>query len=160
MSWDIDALRAELALPAYQGLSDGAALVLLHGKTTPGISSIQPMDARLALMFTASNDWGWLVDVASGTTTSANASGAGTIAVTAATRRAAITVRDLFSLPTPVDILTQAKLDLLTAALTSLRNQNVITAAGANAVAAIPVVAVTPFAEVTQHDIWVARGQQ
>jgi hypothetical protein len=141
MAVNLAALKVEIALPAYNGMSDAVIAAAINAATVPGFNSVSPVDAKNALMFTASNDWGWLQGVAAGYVTSANASGGGGVAVATttpwATRRAAATIYDLFRGEAAIPM-NSARAALVSSALGALVTANVITAAGRTAVEAIP----------------------
>lgn len=144
---NLAALKIEIAKPAYNGMNDATIAATINAATTAGFVSINPVDAKNALVFTTANEWGWLQGVAAGYVTSANASGSGAVAVSSttpwATRRAAAAIYDLFRGETPIPI-TSARATLLSNALGVLVTANVITAAGRAAVEAIPQVSM-PF---------------
>jgi len=163
MSINYAALKIEIAKPAYNGMSDATIAATINAQTVPGFRSFQPTAARLVLMLSASNDWGWLSGVADGSITSANASGGGAVAVNAATRRVATTVRDLFSMPLPVDITDSGKATLVNSALTALVNANIIVAATQTALQALPAVTNAGWAQFGErsldyNDIAIARA--
>lgn len=140
------ALKIEIAKPAYNGMSDATIAATINAATSPAFVSVSPVDARNALMFTTTGDWGWLVGVAQGWVTQANASGAGAVAVGTTptgsggqTRRIASTVWDLFKGETAIPM-TEARATLVSNALGILVTANVITAAGRTAVNNIPQV--------------------
>ena len=143
MAINYPALKIEIAKPAYNGMSDAVIAATINTATSPSFVAVNPVDARNALMFTTTNDWGWLQGVTAGYVTSANASGSGAVAVSStapwATRRAAAAIYDLFRGETPIPV-TSARATLLSNALGVLVTANVITAVGRTAVEAIPQV--------------------
>ena len=150
------ALKIEIAKVAYNGMTDAVIAATINAATTPGFIAVNPVDARNALMFTTTGDWGWLVGVAQGWITSANASNAGAVAVVTTpagtggqTRRVAFTIWDLFKGETAIPM-NSARSSLVSSALAVLVTANVITAAGKTAVEAIPQVNV-PFWQSFSH---------
>jgi hypothetical protein len=131
------AAKTEIAKPAYNGLSDAAIATALNA--LPAVTqyrSINPVDARNALILTSNAEWGWLRGVADGWVTSANASGLGAVAVVTtpagsggATRRAARSLVDLFTGDETIPLVA-ADVTLLGSATDTLISANVMTAAG------------------------------
>ena len=148
------ALKIEIAKVQYNGLSDAAIAANINGQTVAGFIAVDPAIARNALMFTTTNDWGWLSDVAgvlgangTASATGANASGAGVVApITVTTRQRARTLYDLLSLPLPIPM-NSARAALVDSLLQALVTANVITAAGRTAVVAVPAVTLAGWSQ-------------
>jgi len=162
MSINYVALKVEIAKPAYNGMSDATIAATINAQTVPGFVSVSVPDARNALMFTTTNDWGWLAGVNNGSITSANASGAGAVVVTAATRRLANTLYDFLSMNLPLPM-NSARASLLHTLINALVTANVITTAGQNAMEAVPQVTLagwTQFGDrsLDYNDIAIARA--
>ncbi len=138
------ALKTEIALPAYNGMDDATIAATINTTPLAGVlRAISPNDAMIQLMRVG--DWGWLAGVANGFVTSANASGAGAVPVSAttpwATRRLALTLYDLFRSNLNIDLSVQANVNAITSAIDALITANVLTAAGKTALVALPSVA-------------------
>lgn len=140
---DYAALKALLLTPPYDTQTDAQNAAAINALTQASYVGFSPADAMMALAITTTVDWGWLTGVADGWITSANASNAGTVAVTAGTRRIAVTIRDLFRLPLPVAVTDSNRATLIHNGLSALVTANVITQAGQNAVEALAVSTVT-----------------
>ena len=148
---DIAALKVELAKPAYTGLSDAAAVAVLHAITESDAASITGSDARRALIFTANNDWSKLVGVADGWITAG---------VTAAIRLRAAQLRELFLTDAPFNTAKVTQYTQLLAAVDQLITDGIMSAGGKSALVALATGVRRPWADVTQYDVWIARGQQ
>lgn len=147
---DIAALATELAKPAYNGLSDAAAVVALHAIAEADTPSITGSDLRRALIFTTNNDWGKLIGVADGWITAG---------VTAAIRLRAAQMRELFLTDAPFDTAKAAQYTQLLAAVDQLITDGIMSGGGKSALTALASTTRRPWADVTQYDVWVARGQ-
>lgn len=131
------AAKTEIAKTAYNGLSDAAIATALNA--LPDVTvyrSIDPVDARNALILTSNGEWGWMRGVAEGWITSANASGQGAVSVITTpagsggqTRRIARSLVDLFLGDTVIPIVS-ADASLLGTATDALISANVMTTAG------------------------------
>lgn len=143
MPVNLATLKTEIALPAYNGLSDVQIADTINTTPLSRLKTIQPNDAMIQLM--RLGDWGWLAGVANGFVTSANASGAGAVAVSAttpwATRRTAQTIYDLLRTNLPIDLSVQANVTAITSAIDILVTANVLTSAGRAALVALPTLA-------------------
>lgn len=141
---DYAALKDEIAKPAYSGMTAAQKAAAVNALTVNVLRSLSPADAMIALA--RNGDWGWLAGVATGKITSANASGAGAVAVPNTTPwttwRTAQTLVDMFKGGLTLDMTIQANVDALTAALNALVTANVITSASRSALAALAIVAV------------------
>lgn len=164
MAVNYAALKIEIALPAYNGMNDATIAATINAQSVSGLRAVDPSQAMIQLM--RIGDWGWLAGVALGYVTSANASGAGAVAVSATTpwltRRTAQTIYDLLRSNLTLDMTVQANVDAVLAALNVLVTANVITAAGRTAVVALPTTALsgwTKFADrpLDYADIALAR---
>lgn len=148
MPVNLATLKTEIALPAYSGMDDATIAQTINTTPMARLKSISPNDAMIQLM--RLGDWGWLAGVANGFVTSANASGAGAVAVAATTpwqtRRTAQTIYDLFRSSLNVDLSVQANVTAITAAIDILVTANVLTAAGKTALVALPNVAAFKWA--------------
>ena len=162
---DYAALKAEIAKPAYNGMTDAQIGAAVTALTVPGLQRVDPSQAMIQLM--RIGDWGWLAGVANGWVTSANASGAGAVAVSAttpwATRRLAQTIYDLLRASLTLDMTVQANVDAISSALTALVTANVITTAGRVAVIGLPVsstrwIDIYGFAVVGAPEVAAARS--
>ena len=140
------ALKAEDAKVIYNGQTDAQRSAAINNLTVSTTVAVDPASARKALMFTATNDLGWLADVAgllgaNGTASAsgANANGTGAVApITVVTRRLAFTLYALLSTPTSIP-LTGPNITLVGNLLDALVAANVITSAGRTAVQAVPI---------------------
>ena len=158
------AARLEITKPAYNGMTPeqiAAAVNLLPIVSSP--RGINPVEVRNALILTPSNDWGWLRGVADGWITSANASGAGAVAVVTtpagtggATRRAARAFVDLLSGDAGIP-LTSADATLLQSATDLLISANVMTAAAKTKIVALAKVDMPQWQAWDFSEAWTAE---
>ena len=164
---DYAALKAEIAKPAYNGMTTAQKAAAVNALSVNVLKSLSPTDAMMTLA--RNGDWGWMAGVASGKITSANASGGGAVAVANTapwtTWRTAQTLVDLFKSGMVIDMTVQANVDAMTTALNTLVTANVITSASRSALAALASVA-TPWwqvrgwsqqlteAEITAAELW------
>lgn len=143
MPVNLATLKTEIALPAYSAMTDLQIADTINAAPLSRLRAISPNDAMIQLMRVG--DWGWLAGVANGFVTSANASGAGAVAVSAttpwATRRMALVLYDLFRSSLDIDLSVQANVTAITSAIDALVTANVLTAAGKAALVALPTVA-------------------
>ena len=121
-------------------MSDAVLAQTINTTALAKLKAISPNKAMIELM--RIGDWSWLAGVAQGFVTSANASGAGAVAVSAttpwATRRLAVTLYDLFKSNLDIDLSVQANVTAISNAVDALVTANVLTAAGKVALVALP----------------------
>lgn len=123
------AAKIEIAKPAYSAMTNAQIATAVNALPTVAVySTLNPAVGRNAIMLSATNDWGWMRGVINGVDASANASGAGAVLVTVATRRLAGTFYDFFLGDASIPI-SAAEAGLLSAAMTALVSANVLSAA-------------------------------
>ena len=139
-------LKTEIAKPAYVGIPNTQAgnttiAGMVNALPLSGLRQFSPMEAQVIMM--RNGDWGWLAGVAEGWVTSANASGAGAVAVSTttpwATRRAAKVIYDLLRTTLQIDMTLATTVTALTNGLAVLVTANVITDASRTAIQGVPV---------------------
>lgn len=137
MAQDYKAAKTEITKPAYVSMTDAQIATAVNALPAVTVfSPINPAAARNALILTATREWSWLRGVADGSITTANASGAGTVAVVTTpagtggvTRQIAASLFDLLKGESPIPI-TSADAALLASAVDAMITANILTAAG------------------------------
>ena len=123
---DYLALKAEILLPAYNGMNDDQIANKINTDTIAVKSNIDISNAKKALIFTANQDWGRLVAVAEGRITS-----------TQQVLLRAIQMRELFLIQAPISTLEDAELTQLSGAIDLLINDGIMSAPGKAALTAL-----------------------
>jgi len=82
------ALKAEILLPAYNGMTDAQIAAAINAATYQVSQNINSVAAMNELLFTVAGDWGNIVSIADGVTTAG---------VSAANRIRAISIKELFT---------------------------------------------------------------
>ena len=119
-------LKAEIAKPAYTGMDDAT----INAAVFDDSQDIRPQDAREAMLFTTSRDWGELVGVVNGT-----------ITANPATKKAANSVYELFRPGAEMfDATTTQKWTRFNAMLDDLIAATIITVASKTAITALRLI--------------------
>lgn len=147
-------LKAEIAKPAYTGMDDATIAATINAAVFDDSQDIRPQDAREAMIFTSTRDWGELTGVVNGIITGPT--------ITVAVRKAANSVYELFKPGTETfDATTAQKWTRFSAMLTDLITAGVITAASQTALTALRTISRPlwyPFGrEVEPPDVAFAR---
>jgi hypothetical protein len=139
-------LKTQIALAPYNAQSDATNQAALNAlSVTQDVNgavvyaSLSPSAVRMALGFTNTEDWGWIVQIARNFITTANNDGAHPVTVTGVTQRACIHFETFFAPGAEPIPMNAARVTQLNAGLTYLSGQsvNVISATGAAAVTAL-----------------------
>ena len=144
------ALKAEDAKALYNGQTDVQRSTAINALTISGVTSFSSVAAVKALMFLQTEDWGWIVQIATNVgigsatgVTQANNSFFATpsvnnpVTVDAVIQRACIQMQWLLGQPNDITVLSGAEQTLLTQGLAFLVSKNVISTAGQTAVLAL-----------------------
>lgn len=106
------ALKIELALPEYAGMTDIEIAGAINVKTYQAPQDISRTTAITALVFTGAGDWGNLAGVANGVITAG---------VTIAERVRAISIKELFSLSENIPMANQTNWDKFVVAFNAIK---------------------------------------